>query len=149
MKQIFKDIADRLSDKVKGLKYIDKDWGQLSLETPAAKFPCALIDLATVTYTNRGDNVQLADGIVNITIAGLRLSPSSALAQVKGDPWTTLDIVREVNEALHLWHTERFSKIIRQQLAKVECSVGYDCYVLSYHITWLDHPREISAATSE
>jgi hypothetical protein len=140
MKQIFTDIISRLGE-VKGLKYIDKDWGQLSLENPAAKFPCALVDIASVAYTNRADNAQMADGILNVTIAGLRLSPSSSMAQSRGDAWMTLDLIRDVNDALHLWHTDHFSRLIRQQFAKVDSSPGYDCYVLSYHITWWDYPQ--------
>lgn len=130
------DIQERLSS-VEGLQYIDKNWGQLSLEQPAVKFPCALVDIENVTYNHR-EKTQFADASMSVMIAGLRLGNSSAKSNAKADSWKTLDMVRSVNDALHQWNTERFNKLIRTGLRKVECAPGYDCYELTYHLTFWD-----------
>ena len=140
MKTIVIDILDRLST-IEGLRYADKDWGQLELEQPAVKFPCALIDIDSVVYSNRAnDRVQMADGVLSVKVASLRLSNSNAKAPTtqREQSFACLDMVRTINEQLHLWHTERFSKLIRTSLTKVECAPGYDCYTLRYHLTWWD-----------
>ncbi|MCQ2973260.1 MAG: hypothetical protein MJ211_00455 [Bacteroidales bacterium] len=48
---IITTINDILAE-ITELKYIDRNWGQLELETPAVKFPCTLTDIETVNYEN-------------------------------------------------------------------------------------------------
>lgn len=62
MKNIFLDIQNKLSN-ITELKYIDKNWGQLLYEQPPVKFPCALLDIANVNYTQLGQLAQTAVGI--------------------------------------------------------------------------------------
>ena len=52
MKQIFLSIQNRLAE-IEELSYIDKDWGQLQYEQPPVQWPCALIDVANIDYTQQ------------------------------------------------------------------------------------------------
>ena len=54
MKHIFLQIQEKLGE-VSALKYIDKDWNQLKFEQPPVKWPCALIDVKNINYSQMGN----------------------------------------------------------------------------------------------
>lgn len=69
MKQIFLSIQDYLAEQVTNLKYIDKNWGQLNIPQPPVQWPCCLIDVASIDYTQTSDLDRLADATIELTIA--------------------------------------------------------------------------------
>ena len=72
MKHIFLQIQEKLGE-VSALKYIDKDWNQLKFEQPPVKWPCALIDVTNISYSQMGQLWQMAEADVEITVANVRL----------------------------------------------------------------------------
>ncbi|MDD4395680.1 MAG: hypothetical protein PHQ33_07330, partial [Bacteroidales bacterium] len=91
MKQIFLDIQTKLSG-ITELKHIDKNWGQLQYEQPPVKFPCALLDIANVNYSQMGKLAQLAEGDIEITVANLRLTNTSYRNPNRDDAYAVFDI---------------------------------------------------------
>ena len=53
MKALLEKIQEKLSE-VEGLKYIDENWGQLDYYSPnmPVQYPCVLIDIGQVQYSN-------------------------------------------------------------------------------------------------
>lgn len=96
-------VQDHLGESVPELAYVDKDWGQLSQEKPAVKFPCALIDLKDITFTQTGSGGQVADTQITVTVANLRLTSSSLLAPNKGDAYQIIGLLAKIHAALHLF----------------------------------------------
>ena len=72
---ILLSVQTQLGARVPELAYIDKDWGQLSYEVPSVKWPCALLDVENVNYTQEGGGRQMADTQLTITVADMRLTP--------------------------------------------------------------------------
>ncbi|WP_190304354.1 hypothetical protein, partial [Flavobacterium branchiophilum] len=88
MKQVLENILNKLSE-VTELKYIDENWGQLDYYSPnmPVKWPCCLIDISDVNYSNLGvdrnavpQNRQLGKATVKLTLANLKLTNTSMQA---------------------------------------------------------------------
>ena len=83
IKTILLAVQQRLAERVPELAYIDKNWGQLDYEAPPVKWPCALLDIDEVPFSQIGGGGQIADGVtVEILAANLRLVSSSAASDV-------------------------------------------------------------------
>lgn len=135
MKNIFLDIQNKLSN-ITELKYIDKNWGQLLYEQPPVKFPCALLDIANVNYTQLGQLAQTAMGDIEITVANLQLSPSSHKSLQRNNAYAIMDIMDKIHQDLHGWATSNFIPLIRTSLQKVEVSKSYEIYKITYNTSW-------------
>lgn len=135
MKNIFLDIQNKLSN-ITELKYIDKNWGQLLYEQPPVKFPCALLDIANVNYTQLGQLAQTAMGDIEITVANLQLSPSSHKSLQRNNAYAIMDIMDKIHQDLHGWATANFIPLIRTNLQKVEVSKSYEIYKITYNTSW-------------
>ena len=77
MKEIIQAIQQELAASVPGLRYIDRDWEQLRYEQPPVKFPCALIEIKSIEYSEilNGEYDARVYGV--ITVADQWLSGSS------------------------------------------------------------------------
>ena len=79
IKTILLAVQQRLAERVPELAYIDKNWGQLDYEAPPVKWPCALLDIDEVPFSQIGGGGQIADGVtVEILAANLRRPPHPA-----------------------------------------------------------------------
>lgn len=104
MKEIIQQIQNRLTKNVPELKYVDQDWGQMDFyPNPPVKFPCALIDIQSVQYTNAGEFVQQGTAVVVIRLFDIRLSNSSQAAPEtqKENAKKVWQLIEDVNKALH------------------------------------------------
>lgn len=108
MKKLLEDIQKRLQCEIPALKYIDEDWGQLDYFMPNApvKYPCALINISNINYSNQGKLVQHGLGNIVITIADIKLTNTSSQAPVlqKQAAWKVFDTIEAVHIALHGWN---------------------------------------------
>lgn len=136
MKQIFLDIQNKLAE-IGELKHIDKNWGQLQYEQPPLKFPCALLDIANVNYSQLGQLAQQAEGYIDITIANLRLTNSNLRNPNKEASYEVFDIMDAIHQLLHGWSNGTFGRLIRTNLQKVATDSSYEIYKLTYRTTWL------------
>lgn len=132
MKQIILDIQDKLVAEVEELKYVDKNWGQLEYDQPPVKFPCVLIDIENVNYTQIGAGCQQAEAIITITICGLQLVRSSALAPNRENSFETLDILDKIFQALQNFSPNNATPLMRTNQRKVLANSSYEVYVTSF-----------------
>lgn len=106
MKELIDDIKTRLKE-VTELKYIDEDWGQLDYysASPPVKFPCVLIDVDNVRWTDQGNQSQIGIGNVSIRFANMRLSNSNVKAPAgqKAKSLSFFDTVMHIHQKLHCW----------------------------------------------
>lgn len=141
MKTLLHNIQVKLSE-VKDLKYIDEDWGQLNYYQPPVKWPCCLIDIANVNYSNLGvdraqqpQNRQLGKISVKITLATLKLTNTSMQApQVQKDQaWFIWDLAQTIHEKLHGFCPEaNCSKMLRRSLERTQRDDGVQEYQIMY-----------------
>jgi len=135
MKNIFLSIQEKLSE-IPALKHIDKNWGQLLYDQPPVKFPCALLDIANVDYSQLGNLTQSAECIVEITIANFRFTPSSGKAPRKEDAYLVFDVIEKIHQTLHGYTDEQFGPLIRVNLQKLDASKDFEIYKVSYQTAW-------------
>jgi hypothetical protein len=135
MKNIFLGIQAKLAE-LPELKYIDKNWGQLLYELPPVKFPCALLDINAVDYSQLGALAQNAAAVVEITIANFRMVSSSAKAPNKEEAYTVFDIIERIHQLLHGFSTGEFSPLIRTGLKKLDTARTDEIYSVNYKTAW-------------
>lgn len=111
MKALLEKIQQKISE-IAELKYIDENWGQLDYYTPnmPVQFPCSLIDVQQVQYTNLGRDMskkpvqrQIGQVSIKISIANMRLSNSSMQAprRQKEEVWAIWSIIEKIHQQLH------------------------------------------------
>ena len=111
MKELLEKIQQKLSE-ITELKYIDENWGQLDYYSPnmPVQYPCALIDVQQVQFTNLGRDMskkpvqrQIGQVVLKITIADIRLTNSSMQAPraQKEQVWAIWDIIEKIHRQLH------------------------------------------------
>lgn len=132
-KEIILDIQAKLSSDVPELLYIDKDWGQLNYEIPAVKYPCALLDISQTSFRQLGNGAQQADCDFVITIANLRLTPSSVVAPNKEDSFKMIDLIEKIHSALQMYASGKdYSPLFRSGLRKIQADSTAEIYELIY-----------------
>lgn len=105
MEKPFVDIQNRLMDKVKALKYIDEDWGQLELPNPPVQWPCSLIDCDDMDVSQAGAHTMVDKLTIVIRVADIRFSNTSAQAPPfqKEKAYELFTIMSKIIEVLHGW----------------------------------------------
>ena len=111
MKTLLEKIQQKVSE-IAELKHIDENWGQLDYYSPnmPVQYPCALIDVQQVQFTNLGkDNTkkplqrQIGTVQIKITVANMRLTNSSMQAprRQKEEVWAIWGIIEKIHQQLH------------------------------------------------
>ncbi|MDR2449684.1 MAG: hypothetical protein LBD52_06970 [Prevotellaceae bacterium] len=108
MKQILKNILDRLTTRLPALKYVDENWGQLDCfgSQHPVKYPCALTDIDNAQWSDIGNLCQTGIAQVRITIANLKLgNPSANPAKIRtnSSQFEIVDLMENIHRALHGW----------------------------------------------
>lgn len=143
MKTILENIQQRLS-AVGELKYIDENWGQLDDYDNYApvKFPCCLIDIGIVDFSNLGmdkkaipENRQIGSASIVFSVANLKLTHTSLNAPKaqKDIAWEIWDIIENVHKSLHGYRpNENSSALMRTEMRRVKRDDGIQLYEVSY-----------------
>lgn len=136
MTTILLDIQRQLGATIPELAYIDKDWGQLAYDKPAVKFPCALLDVKEITYTQMGKGCQMADTQITVTVASMRLAASSLLAPRQEDAYHVIELLGRIHAALHQFTTGSYSPLFRTNLRKILADSSKECYEIIYQTAY-------------
>lgn len=143
MKQIFLSIQDRLSTMVPALRYIDKNWNQLNMPQPPVQWPCCLIDLDNIDYSQTSSSDRLASATINLMVGTQHAVRSSAKAPSKSDAYDILDVLESVMEALEGWRVPSTTQALtRTHLAKAYSDQSYDVYTLTFTTAWVEQVTE-------
>ncbi len=143
MKQIFLAIQDRLAATVPALRHTDKNWGQLTLPQPPVQWPCCLIDLDSVDYSQTASPDSLAQAAITLTLADRHTVRSSAKAPSKADAYDFLDIIEAVSESLEGWRVPNTTQALtRTRLARAYADTSYDVYTLTLSTAWVEQIRQ-------
>lgn len=146
MQDIIQAIQNKVAE-VTALKYVDEDWGQLDdySPNPPAQFPCALIDIASLVFSDVGRdnsatpiNRQTAVGSITITIANLKLSNTSKRAPQgqKDNAWSVFCLLDDVHKKVHGWKpTGNTGALMRKSHKRVRRDDGIQEYQIVYEIS--------------
>ena len=133
---IITDIQDMLSSELPGVKYIDKDWGQLYMEQPPVGWPCVLIDIEAVEIQDLTDLNERAVAIVVLTVANKRTNSISAHATStsKGKSTATIDLTDDVHLLVQNYAKEgaEYSPLQVASFYKLNDLPGAEVYSMRY-----------------
>ncbi len=137
MKELLIDIQERLTTAVVALKYIDEDWGQLDYfaNNAPVKWPCALIDVTSASWSNTLNLAQMGLVQVKIRVADLKLSKSSNAAPQgqKDKSFGIFDLLSDIHKCLHGWSGhDHYSALIRTASTRVKRADGVRIYEITY-----------------
>ena len=130
---------------ITGIRYIDEDWGQLDdySPNPPVQWPCVLIDVSAVSYSNLGQDAtripnsrQQGEAQLTVKIANVKLSNTSAMAGPKvryQQVPEIFEIMQQVHNRLHGYRpNERAGKLIRVSMQRSRRDDGVQVYEVNY-----------------
>jgi hypothetical protein len=142
MKKIILAIQERLVAEVPELRYIDKNWGQLEYDQPPVQFPCALIDVDNINFSQLGQGWQQAEADIVITVCGLQLIRSSAQAPNHENSYEVLDILDKMFQKLQIWSNGKFTPLMRTNQRKAVSNSSYEVYTTSFKTAFTVEKQE-------
>lgn len=143
MKQIFLEIQSRLQQKVPDLNYIDKNWEQLNYDPAPVQFPCVLIDVNNVSYTQMARGNQKAEAEISIILAHLNLIRSSGQAPNKTNAYKAIELLEEIHQALQSFSNQnQFAPLMRIRLAKIMADKDFEVYEMTYKTEFTSYKNE-------
>ena len=120
IKQVLQAVQDELS-KIKSLRHIGEDWGQLYFDNPGVQFPCALIDVDGFNFEDVSTFAQRARGEIYITIADQRLNNISANApnSMQDRAFEFIDMLVVVQKAINQLEVEGCDPLVRKSIKRI------------------------------
>ncbi|MEI6898275.1 MAG: hypothetical protein WCL00_00225 [Bacteroidota bacterium] len=148
MKVLIEDLKERLLQEVPAAKYIDEDWGQLDYYNPnqPVKWPCILLDITQIPWTNEGKHVQLGVAAVSIKVADMRLSNTNVKApeSQRTKAASFFDILDDIHKALHGWTAgSQYGPLTRLMTRKIGRDDGIREFELIYATEITDDSAKI------
>lgn len=140
IKDILLSVQAHLGVAVPEIAHLDKDWGQLYYEQPPVKWPCVLLDIEDVRYSQLGHGAQSADSRITVTVAGMRLAKSSGAAPMKERAYELIDLLERIHDALQLFHPAQASPMFRSNLRKILSDSGKEAYQMTYETAYAVAP---------
>lgn len=132
---IIQDLQEALA-LLKSVKYVDKDWGQLSMEQPPVGWPCVLIDIEEVSFRDLTDGNEQATATVVLTVANRRTNPSSAHAPVtsKAKSMDTIDLTDTIHHMVQGFAAQgaEYSPLQVVSFFKINDLPGAEVYSMRY-----------------
>lgn len=135
---IIKDLQEMLASELLSseVKYIDKDWGQLSMEQPPVGWPCVLIDIEEVQIRPLNDGNEQATAIVVLTVANKRTTSSSSHAPraSKEKSYDTIDLTDTIHALVQNYAEEgaEYSPLQEVSFYKMNDLPGAEVYAMRY-----------------
>lgn len=150
MKNLFRAIQNLLASIEvpnqgrKALGYVDEDWGQLNMDKPPVKFPCALISMADANWEEEGRQTQRGVQAIDIVIAHLPMTPSSAGASdtLKDASLYTMELVELIHSKTHgvppALDGRTWGALSRKKVTKVNRNDGIRAYRILFEVQVFD-----------
>jgi hypothetical protein len=115
MEEIFLALQEKIATEVIELTLVDMDWGQLETEeeTYPVTFPCCLIDVPETEYKKTGISQQPGVTTVRVKVAVDMLHDTHNTSETAQSAISRLAVAKSVHEAINLFTSEGFSKLIR------------------------------------
>ena len=135
---IIKDLQEMLASELLAdeVKYIDKDWGQLTMEQPPVGWPCVLIDIEAVEVMPLNDGNEKTTATIVLTVANKRTVSSSSRAPraSKEKSYDTLDLTDTIHALVQNYraHGAEYSPLRQTTFYKTNDLPGAEVYTMRY-----------------
>jgi hypothetical protein len=147
IKEILEAIQNRVGEAETKF-FVDEDWAQLDIDAinPPVKFPCVLIDVSDIDFSNIGQDRtqtprQRQNGLLSIrfTVATKKLSNTSRNApqSQKDNAWKIYEYLEEIHALLHGWCPvpQKSGKLERQNFSGISNSHGMQQKTVQYDLS--------------
>ncbi len=141
IKEALKAVKTALQE-IPELRYTGEDWGQLDyFAQKPVKFPCALVDLEEVDYTDNASRRQQAIASLTVRVADSQVVSGSFQSPSTGREFALFDLLQRIAEALHGLSGETFSPLVRTGLVRARRDDSVREFRLSFRFAFTDHER--------
>lgn len=138
IKEALKAVKTALQE-IPELRYTGEDWGQLDyFAQKPVKFPCALVDLEEVDYTDNAPRRQQAIASLTVRVADSQVVSGSFQSPSTGREFALFDLLQRVAEALHGLSGETFSPLVRTGLVRARRDDTIREFRLSFRFAFTD-----------
>lgn len=128
MQTLINSIIARINE-LADFRYVARNWNQLSYEQPPVQFPCALVDITSVNYSQLAHGSYRADATITVTIADQQLARDAV------DHF--LDIVNVLIEHLNLFYTDFLEQpLTLNAFSRSYSDKSYDVYTVTFTTSW-------------
>lgn len=144
MKSVINSIINLIKESCPQIRYVSRNWNQLSYEQPPVKFPCALVDIDSLQFSEIAHGNSIANGTISVTIADSQLARGSSSSR----DFELLDTVTLVADKLQCLSTPDFQPLILVSLSKSYSDKSYDVYTLTFSTSFVHH-RSLKPQTAQ
>ena len=139
LKDILQDITLRLC-KIKELRYVASNWGQLDYEQPPVQWPCALVDVQGADFSALGSGSLLGEAQVSIQIVNRPTVQTSARSPRPAQDCNLilLDIADQIYAALHAVDAETHTPFVLKNITKTNLT-DLQSYTLTFKVGFKQH----------
>lgn len=138
LKNVMKAVKEALQ-QVPELRYAGEDWGQLDyFRQSPVKFPCALVDVEAVDYSDNGARYQQGIGSLTVRVADSRMFNGSFQAPPSDTEFAAFDLLQSVYKALQGLSGETFSPLTRTKLVRARRDDSIREFRLSFDFAFTD-----------
>ena len=124
---------------VSGLRYAGEDWGQIDyFRQSPVKFPCALVDVETVDYSDNGPRYQQGVGSLTVRVADSRMFNGSFQSPPSEHEFEVFDLLQSVYKALQGLSGDTFSPLTRTKLIRARRDDSIREFRLSFDFAFTD-----------
>ncbi|MCD7937092.1 MAG: hypothetical protein LUG98_09560 [Tannerellaceae bacterium] len=132
MKELLENIKETLENLLPNLTMVEIDWGQLNDDKPEADFPCALVGIHQVTYSQQGNGYQIAEPEITVTVAARQ--PNRFGFGIT--PLELLELTDQIHEVLQQHTHGDYSPLFRTSLARLKGLKNIYGYRITYHTAY-------------
>lgn len=133
IRTLLSQVESRLCDALPEAGFIGRNRGQLLRNEPAVAWPCILLDIEAVDYTQSGRGTQMADARITVTVAAPTI-PTAAAAPTAGDG--ILELLERIHTTLHRFTDGYCTPLCRTTLRRGSIDTAKESYEMTYSTTF-------------
>jgi hypothetical protein len=125
---------------IPSLRYTAEDWGQLdSFNQPPVRFPCVLLDVEEIRYSDNGRGSQQGEASLTVRVADNRAVNGSFQAPPSTSEFAMFDLLQAVYKALQGLSGPGFSPLTRRHTVRVRREDGIREFRTSFDFAFTDN----------
>jgi hypothetical protein len=135
IKEALNAIIERIAE-IPELNYVGIDCGQLRAEQPAVKWPCALVNIRNIQFTQTLKHHQTGEADVVITMSYLYNTPSSSKNNTDNSVLKMLHLLDSIHEVLYGWRGPCMGYFERTSIERSsDIFNGCEIWEMVYHVS--------------
>lgn len=140
---MLKNVLQSVKSALQGIpeiRYAAEDWGQLDyFNQPPVRFPCVLVDVEEVSYSDNGRNCQQGAASMTVRVADNRIFNGSFHTPPSEAEFGMFDLLQKVYKALQGLSGPSFSPLTRSRCVRARRDDGIREFRISFDFAFTDN----------